>query len=239
VNLAAELRRLVNGYQASQAIHVAAVLGIADLLAGGARDAADLAAATGADAGALYRLLRALASLGVLHEDEGGRFSLTALGDGLRSDAEAPIGGWAAMIGRPYHWQAWGDLLHSVRTGENAFRHVNGTDPWTYRAAHGAGSQKTADTDTRLDHLRVSVTRCPARVLPTARTLARPFAKRASVRARARTCQCWTSPVQRPVQLARARAPVAAWRTVTVIEIRSPRVQPIGPVERTSAPPCV
>lgn len=136
MNPAAELRRLVNGHQASQAIHVAAVLGIADLLAGGARDAADLAAATGADAGALYRLLRALSTLGVLHEDEGGRFSLTALGDGLRSDAEAPIGGWAAMIGRPYHWRAWGDLLHSVRTGENAFRHVHETDPWTYRAAH-------------------------------------------------------------------------------------------------------
>jgi hypothetical protein len=132
----AELRRLVNGYQVSQAIHVAATLGIADLLAGGPRDCDDLAAATETDAGALYRLLRALAAVGVLHEEDGRRFSLTAVGEELRSDAEAPVGGWAAFIGRPYYWQAWGALLHSVRTSENAFRHVHGTDPWSYRAAH-------------------------------------------------------------------------------------------------------
>ena len=42
--------------------------------------------------------------------------------------------GWAAFIGCPYHWQAWHGLLHSVRTGENAFRHVHGTDVWTYRS---------------------------------------------------------------------------------------------------------
>jgi O-methyltransferase domain/Dimerisation domain len=132
----AELRRLINGYQVSQAIHVAAVLGIADLLAGGPRSSDDLAAAAGADPDALYRLLRALAAVDVLHEADGRRFSLTELGDGLRSDAEAPVGGWAAFIGRPSYWQTWGALLHSVRAGENAFKHVNGTDPWTFRAAH-------------------------------------------------------------------------------------------------------
>jgi O-methyltransferase domain/Dimerisation domain len=131
-----ELRRLINGYQVSQAIHVAAALGIADLLAGGPRDSDDLAAATKSDARALYRLLRALAAVGVLREEEGRRFSLTSLGDGLRSDSEAPVGGWAAFIGRPSYWRAWGALLHSVRTGENAFRHVNDADVWTYRAAH-------------------------------------------------------------------------------------------------------
>jgi hypothetical protein len=131
-----ELRRLVNGYQVSQAIHVAAVLGIADQLAAGARSSDEVAAAVDADPDALYRLLRALASVGVLHEEDGHRFSLTEVGDGLRSDAEAPVLGWAAFIGRPTYWQAWGALLHSVRTGENAFRHVNGTDPWTLRANH-------------------------------------------------------------------------------------------------------
>ena len=46
------------------------------------------------------------------------------------------VGGWAVFVGRPYHWQAWGALLHGVRTGENAFRSVHGTDVWEYRAAH-------------------------------------------------------------------------------------------------------
>ena len=130
------LRRLVNGYQVSQAIHVAAVLGIADLLVDGARGSDELAAATDTDPRSLYRLLRALAAVGVLREEDARRFSLTEVGEGLRSDADAPIAGWAAMIGRDYYWRAWGALLHSVRTGENAFRHVHGADPWTYRATH-------------------------------------------------------------------------------------------------------
>jgi O-methyltransferase domain len=106
---------------------------VPDLLADGPRSSAELAEAAGADEDALYRLLRALASVGVLHEDEGRRFSLTELGDPLRSDATGSLAGWAAMVGRPEYWSAWGDLLHSVRTGENAFRHVHGTDVWSYR----------------------------------------------------------------------------------------------------------
>lgn len=130
------LRRLANGYQVTQAIHVAATLGIADLLGDGPRDSAALAQATASHAPSLHRVLRALASVGVLHEDDDGRFSLTAIGEGLRSDAPEPVGGWAAFVGRPYHWQAWGALLHAVRAGENAFRSVHGTDVWDYRTAH-------------------------------------------------------------------------------------------------------
>jgi hypothetical protein len=130
----ATLMRLVNGYQVSQAIHVAATLGIADLLAAGARTSDDLAEEAGADAGSLHRLLRALASVGVLLEDDDRRFSLTAVGERLRTDVPGSLHGWAAFIGRPYYWQAWAGLLHSVQTGENAFRHVHGQDVWSYRA---------------------------------------------------------------------------------------------------------
>ncbi|MDE3097391.1 MAG: methyltransferase [Chloroflexota bacterium] len=137
---AAELMRLVNGYQASQAIHVAATLGIADLLKDEPRTSDELAVATGTQPRPLYRLLRALAALGILREAEGQRFTLTPMGAGLRSDAANPAGPWAAFIGTPAHWQAWGDLLHSVRTGGSAFRHVHGTDPWTHRAQRPAES---------------------------------------------------------------------------------------------------
>jgi hypothetical protein len=130
------LRRLVNGYQVTQAIHVAAVLGIADLLADGPRSSDDLAAATDSHPGALYRLLRALASVGVFREEVDRHFALTELGACLRSDAPEPVGGWAAFVGEPYQWQAWSALLHSVRTGQNAFRHVHGIDSWTFRTHH-------------------------------------------------------------------------------------------------------
>jgi hypothetical protein len=128
------LRRLVNGYQASQALHAVATLGVADALAAGPRSAEDLAGETGTHADALYRVLRAVAALGVLEEQPGGRFALTPLGDGLRSDAPMSVAGWATQIGQPYYWEAWAHLADSVRTGENAFRLVHGTDVWTYRS---------------------------------------------------------------------------------------------------------
>jgi hypothetical protein len=131
-----DLMRLVNGYQVSQAIHVVATLGIADLLKDGPRTSDELATATGAHPRALYRVLRALAAAEVFHESGESRFSLTPMGECLRSDAADSVAPWAASMGRPYYWQAWGHLLHSVRTGENAFRHVHGTDVWEYRARH-------------------------------------------------------------------------------------------------------
>ena len=130
----AALRRLVSGYQITQAIHVADKLGIADLLAHGSRSSDDLAAATRSHPGALYRLLRALASIGIFREEGARRFALTDLGEGLCSDTPESIAAWAAFIGGPAMWQAWDALLYSVKTGENAFRHVHGTDIWTMRA---------------------------------------------------------------------------------------------------------
>ena len=129
------LPQLVNGYRAAQAIHVAAVLGIADQLAEGPRTADELADAVGANPDSLYRLLRALASVGVVEELDGRRFALADLGQGLRSDTPGSLAGWAVYVGRPPFWDSWGALLHSVRTGENAFRHLHGESVWDYRAA--------------------------------------------------------------------------------------------------------
>jgi hypothetical protein len=124
--------RLIYGYQVSQAIHVAAVLGLADELADGPRAVGDLASATATHAAALLRLLRALVAVEVLREEPDGTFGLAALGDALRG----PAGALAAFHGGPSHWAAWGQLLHSVCTGENAFRAVHGVDVWEYRAQH-------------------------------------------------------------------------------------------------------
>ena len=135
-NPSAALTRLVNGYQVSHAIHAAVVLGIADLLAAGASGVAELAVATGTDAGALYRLLRALAAAGVFSEAPDRRFTLAPIGECLRSNAADPVAPWAMLAGQAYVHRAWEGLLHSLRTGETAFRHVHGMDVWDYRARH-------------------------------------------------------------------------------------------------------
>ncbi|HET9223510.1 MAG TPA: methyltransferase [Roseiflexaceae bacterium] len=132
---ATTIKRLVDGYQVSQAIHVAAALGIADLLAGGSHTSEELAASTQTHPRTLYRLLRALASVDIVRELDGHSFELTSLGERLRSDVPDSIAGWAAYIGRPCYWQAWTGLLHSVRTGENAFQHIHDSDIWTYRSS--------------------------------------------------------------------------------------------------------
>jgi hypothetical protein len=138
---AAELRRLVNSYQLSQAIHVAAVLGIADLLTDGPRSSDELAEATKTDPRALYRLLRALAAFGLFQEDDDSRFSLTELGDALRTDDPESVAGWAAFVGRRNIRDAWSSLEESIRTGENAFRLTHGVDVWEYRAQHPEESE--------------------------------------------------------------------------------------------------
>jgi hypothetical protein len=129
-----DLRRAVNGYQVSQALHVAAVLGIADLLADGSRSSDDLAAACGAHPDAVYRLLRALASIGVLEAEPERRFALTEVGEELRSDVPGSEHAHAVFIGRDYHWNAWSHLEQSVRTGEPAFPSLYGMSVWDYRA---------------------------------------------------------------------------------------------------------
>ena len=131
-----ELLGIVRGYQRSRALTVAAELGIADLLHDGRRSVENLAADTGTDADTLYRLLRALASIGVFHEEAERAFTNTAMSEYLRSDHPLSVGPVARMFGADYEWKAWGELLHSVRTGENAARHALGMDVWEYRRKH-------------------------------------------------------------------------------------------------------
>jgi hypothetical protein len=114
-----EFIRLMNGGVLSQAASVAAELGIADALASGPRRVEELAKARGCHAPSLYRLLRALASLDLCTEREDGAFALTALGSLLRSDAPQSLRSWAVFCGK-YLWPLWGNLLHSVRTGQSA-----------------------------------------------------------------------------------------------------------------------
>ena len=129
------LLRLTNGYQISQAIHAAATLQIADHLGDEPLAADAVAEAVGADPDAIYRLLRALGTVGVVAESEDHRFTSTAVLDLMRSDSPASMRGWAAMIGRPLHWESWGSFVDSVRTGKDSFRSRFDMGVWDYRAS--------------------------------------------------------------------------------------------------------
>src|SRR5262245_16421112 len=127
---------MMTGYWVSQAIHVAAKLGLADVLQDGPKSSEELARAVGADPRALYRLLRALASVGVFSEDEERRFGLTPLAGYLQSGAPGSLRSYAIGLCEPWFWQPWGDLLYSVQTGQPAFDHLYGMGSFEYFAQH-------------------------------------------------------------------------------------------------------
>lgn len=130
------LVNIVRGYRAAQALSAAATLGIADLLADGPRSVDDLAEATSTHAASLYRLLRALASVGVFAEDDERRFHLTPLAEPLRTSVPGSVRGLVRLLGDPALFEPWGQLLYSIRTGQPAFDHLHGMGLYSYLAQH-------------------------------------------------------------------------------------------------------
>jgi SAM-dependent methyltransferase len=134
--LPAVMLDLIVGYWVSELVHVVARLGVADVLKGGPKSPADLARAVGADPATLHRVLRALASVGVFVERKDGRFALTPLGATLRSDRPDSLRAFAIMMVDDYWFQAWSDLLQSVKTGQTAFDRVHGMKIFDYFGKH-------------------------------------------------------------------------------------------------------
>jgi hypothetical protein len=123
---AGKLLELIAMRHVPQALHVAAVLGIADLISKG--KVAELAQATGTDTEILHRVLRTLAAAGVLATDARKRFCLTALGQPLRSDVSDSVR--AASLFLSGESQLEGRLLDCVRSGKTAIELVSGVTNW-------------------------------------------------------------------------------------------------------------
>jgi orsellinic acid C2-O-methyltransferase len=122
----ARMQQLIYGFVFSQGMYVAARLGLADVLADGPRTTRELAAATGAHEPSLYRLLRALAFAGLVHQPAPDTFALTEQGELLRSGLVGSLRELVLLLAGPESWRAWGQLEHSVRTGDVAWQHVFG-----------------------------------------------------------------------------------------------------------------
>ncbi|MGE0130498.1 MAG: methyltransferase [Blastocatellales bacterium] len=126
--------QMITGFWLSRAIYIAAKLGLADLVKDGPRMADELAQSTGAHAPSLYRVMRALAAAGIFIEDGQERFAQTPLSETLRSDAPGSLRAFAMVELGQEHFPAWGNLLHSVKTGEIAFDNLFKQNAWEYYA---------------------------------------------------------------------------------------------------------
>jgi SAM-dependent methyltransferase len=131
-----QMMQFIHGYIPSQAIYVAAKLGLADLIGDVPRTVEELAHETKAHPPSLRRLLRALASLGIFAEDTNGNFSNTPLSLTLRADDPRSTRGAALMYSSPPAWASWGQLYESVMTGQPSFDRIHGAPFFKYLDAH-------------------------------------------------------------------------------------------------------
>jgi hypothetical protein len=120
----------------SAVVYAAAKLGLADHLAAGPRNAVELAGPTGTHAPSLHRLMRTLASLGILAEREGQRFALTSLGEALKTGAPGSARGTLMAFGGSWFWHGWEEILYSVQTGKTGFEKALGMPVFDFLSQH-------------------------------------------------------------------------------------------------------
>lgn len=127
-----QMLQMMSGFWISRGIYIAAKLGLADHLRDGDKTAAELAAATDTHADSLFRVMRMLATIGVFRQTDGNRFALMPLAETLLTDAPNSLRWFAIVEMGDEHYDAWGNLLHSVKTGDIAFDNLFGMDIWKY-----------------------------------------------------------------------------------------------------------
>jgi hypothetical protein len=147
----------IMGYRVTQAVYVAAKLGIADHLEGGPRSSGFIAQAVAAPPASVHRLMRALASVGIFEEAADGSFALSPAGALLRSQAPDSLRAAAIFFGDHRHWTLWGSLIDAVTTGrpirrdaEDAFAQRAASDPEGAAIFNSAMSALTAPVHARL-----------------------------------------------------------------------------------------
>jgi O-methyltransferase domain/Dimerisation domain len=133
----AQLIEMGTAYLVSRTVYAAAKLGLADHLASGPKNAAELAGPMAVHAPSLHRLMRTLAALGLLVErGDAQRFSLTALGEALKTGAPGSAKGTLLMVGSSWVGSAMDNIVHSVQTGTTGVEKTQGMPAFDYLALH-------------------------------------------------------------------------------------------------------
>jgi O-methyltransferase domain/Dimerisation domain len=128
---------LIFGRWRSQILYAGVRLGVFDALARGPRSAVSMADGLGVDASMLYRLMRALGSLQLLHEDTTRTFSLTPLGELLCRDHPHSLRGMALLEEGPEHYAAWKHLPALIQQGQqDGFTREFGQPVFAYAVQH-------------------------------------------------------------------------------------------------------
>ena len=133
--------QLLTGAHVAGAVSCLAQLGVPDLVEAAPKSAEELTRQIGADPQALYRLMRATASVGVLSEGPEGKFSQTPMSAILRSNATPSLRSFAMMGGRDCHGRGWSHLEYCVRTGKQALDQIYGAHIFEFLKQHPGEGQ--------------------------------------------------------------------------------------------------
>src|SRR5437016_9568558 len=130
----AQVLQMLMGMWVSQILGATARFGVADAIARGITSSADLAREVDADPAALYRLLRAASTVGLLAETAPRTFALTPLSECLRINAPGSLRDFIVAETAPGHWLPWGHLYEAVKAGHSLAEEILGMSPWDYYA---------------------------------------------------------------------------------------------------------
>lgn len=137
--------QMATGCWISRLISTAASIGLADYMADGAKSAAELAGSTGTNPRALHRFMRTLASFGILEQRQDDTFTLTPLGDALRSDAPGCARSTVLTMAGPWMWKSLGEFQYSLETGKTAVEKVFGMPVFDYLAQNPADAAQFSE----------------------------------------------------------------------------------------------
>jgi ubiquinone/menaquinone biosynthesis C-methylase UbiE len=141
-----------DGLVAQRALYAAAKLGVADALAGAETSSDQVAQEVGAEPESTYRLMRTLASIGILAESAGRQFGLTPTGELLRTDHPQSMRQWIIFSGEPAYLAAWGEIVHTIQTGRPAWDKAHTLSFFEYMAAHPEAGRIFDEAMTSLSH---------------------------------------------------------------------------------------
>ena len=128
----AQLIQMGTAYWVSKILYATAKLGLADQIAAEPKSAAELAGPLGVHAPSLHRLMRTLASLGILTEDTERRFSLTVMGEALKTGAPGSARSTLLSFCSPWFTRGFDNIMHSLQTGRSGFEEAHGKPVFDY-----------------------------------------------------------------------------------------------------------
>jgi hypothetical protein len=137
----ATIMHLSMGAMVTQAIYVATKLSIADILADGQKHVDQISHEADAHSPSLYRVMRTLSSLGIFNETQPRTFANTPLSEVLRADVPGSMRNSMIFMGEPWHFNVWGNMLHSARTGGTAWKETYGEEVFDWIAKQPEASE--------------------------------------------------------------------------------------------------